>query len=497
MEPQCPMALSKKNQMSPNKVGVLIGCPDGADLAIRNKSAELPSNRDILKTYVLHQKNTGQITADYHSYVASIVTEQFLEHFPEKCFVAANSISYKTKLLWANASAIVNRLKIPRDGKPKGKFMENLDKIFDILSCKCAIKTCNEVGNPLNSCPALIDCICPVKIPSTKLGFLRKQRIRGGGAQEPFIHPSKFRDSRIETEVESKAELDFGQADSAMKESNKTVLSLDSSYNPNFNEITMESEVSKDTKKFCNFCLEEMKQQTLNAAAEIATEVLDKIVSIATKSKGQGTGFRALKIEKMPSTKNISSNAAVKSNNDNENGFNTKVQQIRLTSGELMWALSIGAEPIPGSKKNKIMYKVLGPVEPGQPPPTIIKRPKAHPKGGASTDTIRASPSPSNSIYKSQIRKRRRKQSLHCRDESMEQEINVKDKDDIEALNENTDGELKFESIDIKTEYLETDTSLSTECNDGNNSDGHIVLFKVENHDESNLIKQEIEDPLS
>ena len=143
------------------------------------------------------------------------------------------------------------------------------------------------------------------------------------------------------------------------------------------------------------------------------------------------------------------------------------------------------------------MYKVLGPVEPGQPPPTIIKRPKAHPKGGASTDTIRASPSPSNSIYKSQIRKRRRKQSIHCRDESMEQEINVKDKDDIEALNENMDGELKFESIDIKMEYLETDTSLSTECNDGNNSDGHIVLFKVENHDESNLIKQEIEDPLS
>ena len=52
--------------MSPNKVGVLIGCPDGADLAKRNKSEELPSNRDILKTYVLHQKNTGQITADYH-----------------------------------------------------------------------------------------------------------------------------------------------------------------------------------------------------------------------------------------------------------------------------------------------------------------------------------------------------------------------------------------------------------------------------------------------
>ena len=60
------LALNKKDQMSPNKVGVLIGCPNGADLAMSNKSEELPSNRDILKTYVLHQKNTGQITADYH-----------------------------------------------------------------------------------------------------------------------------------------------------------------------------------------------------------------------------------------------------------------------------------------------------------------------------------------------------------------------------------------------------------------------------------------------
>ena len=208
-----------------------------------------------------------------------------------------------------------------------------------MLNCRCAIKTCIDVGNPLNVCPALIDCICPEKIPSTKLGFLRKQRIRGGGAQEPFIHPSKFRDSRIE--------LHFEQTDSAMKETNKTVLSLDSSFNPKFDEITMESEVSRNANKFCNLCLEEMRQQTLNEAEEIASEVLDKIVSIATKSKCQETGPLTLNLD-MPSAKNISSNSTVKTFNDNDNGLNTKVQQIRFTSGELMWALSIGAEPIPG-----------------------------------------------------------------------------------------------------------------------------------------------------
>ena len=43
------MALNKKDQMSPSEVGVLIGCPRGEDLAMRNKSEELQSNRDILK----------------------------------------------------------------------------------------------------------------------------------------------------------------------------------------------------------------------------------------------------------------------------------------------------------------------------------------------------------------------------------------------------------------------------------------------------------------
>ena len=64
-------------------------------------------------------------------------------------------------------------------------------------------------------------------------------------------------------------------------------------------------------------------------------------------------------------------------------------------------------------------------------------------------------------------------------------------------MNEDIEGELKMESIDIKTECLETDTFSSTESSDSKN-DGHIVIFKKENHDQSNLVKQELEeDPLS
>jgi len=184
--------------------------------------------------------------------------------------------------------------------------------------------------------------------------------------------------------------------------------------------------------------------------------------------------------------KDSQDNEAVESYKHIVNEVNKKVQQIRLASGELMWALSIGAKPILGSKENRVVYKILGPVVTGQAAPIIILQPKAvfERGGGATKFAIRASSSASTSLYNSQ-------QRLYFRDESIEDENNV------ESMNEDMEGELKMESIDIKTECLETDTFSSTESSDSKN-DGHIVIFKKENHDQSNLVKQELEeDPLS
>ena len=144
---------------------------------------------------------------------------------------------------------------------------------------------------------------------------------------------------------------------------------------------------------------------------------------------------------------------------------------------------------ISGSKENRVVYKILGPVVPGQAAPIIILKPdQTKPTsaggGGATKFAIRASFSPSTSLYNSQ-------QKLVFRDEPIEDENNV------ESMNKDMEGELKMESIDIKTECLETDTFSSTESSDSKN-DGHIVIFKTENHDQINPIKQELEeDPLS
>merc|ERR1719474_2323405 len=129
---------------------------------------------------------------------------------------------------------------------------------------------------------------------------------------------------------------------------------------------------------------------------------------------------------KLTTPKNTPGNGAANPNAHSANGVTTKVQQLRLATGELMWALATGVEPIPGSEKSKIMYKVLGPVVPGQPPPTIIIRPTAAPGAGTTTikptapityppstrqrapiTPMRAHTPPTSSVYNSQLRMRR------------------------------------------------------------------------------------------
>ena len=63
----------------------------------------------------------------------------------------------------------------------KETFLKKLDKLFDIIVCKCEITTCEEKGCP-SDCKkfAHIDCDClrPQKIPPIELSFVKDQRLK-------------------------------------------------------------------------------------------------------------------------------------------------------------------------------------------------------------------------------------------------------------------------------------------------------------------------------
>jgi len=48
-----------------------------------------------------------------------------------------------------------------------------------------------------------------------------------------------------------------------------------------------------------------------------------------------------------------------------------KLQQLKLPSGQLVWAQPVASEPIPGSDKAKIQFKIIGPVAPQKVPGVI------------------------------------------------------------------------------------------------------------------------------
>merc|ERR1712098_108227 len=201
------------------------------------------------------------------------------------------------------------------------------------------------------------------------------------------------------------------------------------------------------------------------------------------------------------------------SNLGNANEVTQKAQLIRLSSGQLSWALPIGKERIQGSEKNIIVFKVFPnfPVVPGQPPPTLIKPTSA---SGVGVKTIKlkfpskrpvplspigASASPSNPLNK-KIKLCSKGQSMDIKSESLITssisksasngcENNVVDMEKTESMNEEMEEGVKMESIEIKLENIEPDT-FSNPVRNESQVDGHIVLFKSENHDESNLIKQ-------
>ena len=70
------------------------------------------------------------------SVVASVLSDQYKEHFhDEGLFIGKLAIHTNCKILWESADAIIKKKKLPRARKKKD-FMESLDQIFDLMSCK-------------------------------------------------------------------------------------------------------------------------------------------------------------------------------------------------------------------------------------------------------------------------------------------------------------------------------------------------------------------------
>jgi hypothetical protein len=89
-------------------------------------------------------------------------------------------IKTKLKAVWDQANKVsAGRARL----EEKERFLNKLDRLLDILTCKCEIKSCADVGCS-SACvsEAHIDCTCSkdAKIPVIELAFIKGQREKVG-----------------------------------------------------------------------------------------------------------------------------------------------------------------------------------------------------------------------------------------------------------------------------------------------------------------------------
>lgn len=183
--------------------------------------SELPTLRDVLRYGLLLREQSGENVRNYPA--ATVAKDTYLKvlekwELANSCFVVPILNSRVTVLKkieenWEKAKNIsLGRGKL----EVKEAFIATLDKLFDILNCKCEIKLCSEFEG---KCPGgagckyevHISCSCSksMKIPIKELVFIKGQREKIGSVGQHQIGLPDLCDHRIQIKKQKRQEDDL------------------------------------------------------------------------------------------------------------------------------------------------------------------------------------------------------------------------------------------------------------------------------------------------
>ena len=150
--------------------------------------SELPTLRDVLRYVVLlreqHEENARNITVrEVAREVVPVLINQWVKAnalFKPPVIVSDKTIIDKIVEAWSFVSDVVSK---SVSKTKKEKFIIRLDKLFDIVTCKCQITSCSDFDCS-SSCSqeAHISCSCQKdrKIPVKDIPFIKGQRDKVG-----------------------------------------------------------------------------------------------------------------------------------------------------------------------------------------------------------------------------------------------------------------------------------------------------------------------------
>ena len=267
-------------------------------------NTELPTLRDLLRYGVLLRETSEKDKRNYSkeelvSDMLAALLAQWLKashrlKFP--VLVHHETIRIKLKDLWEKALKLAKGV-----GKiqEKQRFSQKLDKLLDILYCKCPIFLCSEFGCEDPDCDqeAHTKCNCKrgEKIPVIELMFIKAQREKVGSYSTHMIAGADRPESRRQEDAllaqQKKKEADerkMKKAEQAAEEKNKMDKEAQNFMNEEENnevpEGVCETEAqyvdptkqqkknTYNTKDISNIALASMRHHTgLRETAEIAT----------------------------------------------------------------------------------------------------------------------------------------------------------------------------------------------------------------------------------
>ncbi|KAG7163765.1 hypothetical protein Hamer_G003017 [Homarus americanus] len=113
--------------------------------------SELPTVRDLLRLGLLKRKDSDADRRNclFKDLVNDIYTDVLAQwqkanaQFTVPVIVSERGIKRKMENLWARAVEVCLG---KGEVEVKQTFIQGLDRLFDILSCKCQIRSCAEVG---------------------------------------------------------------------------------------------------------------------------------------------------------------------------------------------------------------------------------------------------------------------------------------------------------------------------------------------------------------
>ena len=176
--------MAQRQLRTRNKSGSLISHLVGSGQ--KPLETELPTKRDLLRWMVyLKDQSNSRISYTLDELVKDIYPELILlwtkanPKFKSPVIFSEKYIKIKLKKLWQEADELSR--KTPKKNVLQ-KFTDSMNKLFDIISCKCLISSCVDVQCQGCNVNAHISCTCPqnAKIPLKDLAYIKGQKDKVG-----------------------------------------------------------------------------------------------------------------------------------------------------------------------------------------------------------------------------------------------------------------------------------------------------------------------------